>query len=69
MPSLGEAECLELLAPIEAKYPAEAAAIRATYYWNQKDTAQAAAALERVLRVAVARSLGDHGERASSARA
>ncbi len=45
---LGEADYAKLLAPIEAKYPAESATTHATYYWNQKDTAQAAAALERV---------------------
>jgi hypothetical protein len=45
---LGEAECLELLAPIEAKYLAESEAIRAVYLWTQQDTARAAAAIAEV---------------------
>jgi hypothetical protein len=43
---LGQAECLQLLAPIEEKYPAESAAIRATYYWQQKDSVKAVEAIE-----------------------
>jgi hypothetical protein len=41
----GEPEGLELLAPIETRYPTESAAIVAVYYWNRKDAAQAGAAL------------------------
>ncbi len=42
---LGEAQCLDLIAPIASQYPAETAAIRAVYYWKRKDQAQAAAAV------------------------
>lgn len=45
---LGEAECLELVAPIDAKYPAEAATIRAIYYRKQGDAARSAAEVEQV---------------------
>jgi predicted membrane-bound spermidine synthase len=45
---LSEEECLKLLAPIDTKYPAEAAAIRATYYWKQEDAARAAAEVKQV---------------------
>jgi predicted membrane-bound spermidine synthase len=38
---LGDATCLELIAPVETSYPSEAAAIRAVYYWKQKDTPRA----------------------------
>jgi hypothetical protein len=44
---LGQAECLELLADVEGRYPIEAASIRATYHWRKKDARQAAAALEQ----------------------
>jgi hypothetical protein len=44
---LGQAECLELLSELESRYPIESAAIRATYHWRNKDTRQAAAALEQ----------------------
>ncbi len=42
---LGEVECLELLAPIETRYPTESAAIVVVYYWKRKDAAQAGATL------------------------
>jgi spermidine synthase len=38
---VGDAKCLELIAPVAAEYPAEAAAVRATYYWSQKDATRA----------------------------
>lgn len=43
---LGDAKSLDLLAPIEAEYPAESAAIRATYYSKVKDFERAAAEIE-----------------------
>lgn len=39
---LGQEEYETVLAPIAAKYPAEAASIRATYAWQKKDAAVAA---------------------------
>ena len=39
---LGQAECLDLISAAEKNYPADAAAVRAIYYWRTKDTAQAA---------------------------
>lgn len=45
---LGEAECLPLVAPVAARFPAEKAAIHAIYYWRLGDAARAVAAREEV---------------------
>jgi len=47
---LGEVDCFELLESIDEKYSAETAAVRATYYWQQRNFGPAGFEVEKAFR-------------------